>query len=229
MAMASENFAKNLAAFDSLASSTFNSLSISSLDTRLMQLNGKGKTRDGSPKSSASAELNGAVKGINSKRSRQEPIFEESGTDSDCIPLHMTEEFLLGQWVDDHDSSIQVQWADDGDRLMATVCTPKGREIVLDFWQASDGSGWRCGEALLDANCSSGFEIRWCFPSGRTSTWWKMYEYGGADGVWWPAVPQLRDPVVDVKQLAYVLSGGATTSMMMPIQFQEEGVLFSAF
>lgn len=152
--------------------------------------------------------------------------------DSAASPVHVPADSFLGDWIDSDGSAVQVQRLDGSNpRLQAVVSRMMQPSVVLDLEQESESSsGWRCGDATLQSAWSSSMQLTWRFQDGRTWHWmreastWQCYGHDGVDQSYQQGMGDFQDgPYVQqngtmsLSDLAWHLSGGATTTMMTPV------------
>eukprot|EP00930_Biecheleria_cincta_P095142 TRINITY_DN87159_c0_g1_i1.p1 TRINITY_DN87159_c0_g1~~TRINITY_DN87159_c0_g1_i1.p1 ORF type:complete len:197 (-),score=45.57 TRINITY_DN87159_c0_g1_i1:15-605(-) len=157
--------------------------------------------------------------------------------DSAALPVDVPVDSLLGDWIDSDGSAVQVQrLGGSNPRLQAVVSRTMQPSVVLDLEQESESSsGWRCGDATLQSAWSSNMQLTWRFQDGRTWQWtreasmWQCYGQGGVDQSYQQGMGNFhhgpyvqQDGTVSLSDLAWHLSGGATTTMMMPVFAEPE-------
>lgn len=149
---------------------------------------------------------------------------------------------MAGDWVDMDGNAVKVDVADKTS-CVVNISRPPLQQLQLNMWQSASKE-WHCGDAALDANQSSELCLMWRFPCGRSSVWMRQqsiwdgwHEHGSwlpvwetedGYGPWVTKVPSCdKDdsaPVCQLDQLASYLSGGQSTTMMMP-QVQADGTM----
>lgn len=159
------------------------------------------------------------------------PSDSSSMPDSAALPVCVTGESLMGDWVDSDGSAVQVQRADgSSSRLHAVVSRTMQPSVVLDLEQDSESSGWHCGDATLQYASNSSMQLTWRFQDGRTWQWmkgasmWQCYSHGGIDQSCQHGIDDFchgpyvqEDGSVSLNDLAWYLSGGTAATMMMPV------------
>eukprot|EP00931_Biecheleriopsis_adriatica_P090164 TRINITY_DN64190_c0_g1_i1.p1 TRINITY_DN64190_c0_g1~~TRINITY_DN64190_c0_g1_i1.p1 ORF type:complete len:243 (+),score=35.79 TRINITY_DN64190_c0_g1_i1:44-772(+) len=234
----SQTLAANIARFNAVSNKTC--VVVSNLDKRVVEHSREAGDGQGAKLVWAPARR---------RRSSKQESHSDTASSPSEAGLHSswTLDFLLGDWVDEDHCTVCVHWNPDAPTSAVATIHREARDLVLDVWEAPDGSGWRCGDAVLDATNSSGLEIIWHFPDKRVARWWRMpymampypapcpgifdaeneteEEAAQRKSMW--GIP--RTQAIDVNHLAWWLSGGATTTMLMPIVDEEGRMTLTQF